>query len=205
MFRSYYVAKILHKMQIPSFHHCRIDKTARLSSGCALARVEMGRYTYAGSDTNITDARIGSFCSIGDSCRIGGGLHPMTTVSTSPVFLQGRNIMGRNFAQIPYEPSRTVTIGHDVWIGDQVFIKAGVTIGDGAVIGAHAVVVRDVAPYTVVAGVPAKEIRKRFDQKTVDRLLALKWWDWPEADLKRYGASFSSPEALDAAVAGEKP
>lgn len=196
MFKSYYLAKILHKTHIPSFNHCEIDKTARVSSGCALAKVKMGRYSYAGSYTHITDAEIGSFCSIGDSCGIGGGIHPMTTVSTSPVFLQGRNIIGKNFSQIPYEASETVEIGNDVWIGDGVFIKAGIRIGSGAVIGAHAVVVHDVEPYSVVAGVPAREIRKRFETEIIEQLLKLKWWDWPDEKLEKYGAFFSDPKKL---------
>jgi len=196
VFKSYYLAKILHKLHIPSFNNCDIDSTARVASGSALAKVKMGRYSYAGSYTHITDAEIGSFCSIGSNCGIGGGLHPMNTVSTSPVFLQGRNIMGKNFSKIPYEASEKVRIGHDVWIGDGVFIKAGVQIGTGAVIGAHAVVVRDVEPYSIVAGVPAKEIRKRFDEETIQKLLDLQWWNWTDAKLEKYGHYFDSPEKL---------
>lgn len=196
MFKSYYLAKILHKLHIPSFNKCEIDPTARVASGSALAKVKMGRYSYVGSYTHITDAEIGSFCSIGDNCGIGGGIHPMNTVSTSPVFLRGRNIMGKNFSQIPYEASERVRIGHDVWIGDGVFIRSGIRVGTGAVIGAHAVVVKDVDPYSVVAGVPAKEIRKRFDETVIEELLVIKWWDWPEDKLEKYGHWFDDPEKL---------
>lgn len=196
MIKTYFLAKILHKLQLPSFNCCDIDKTARVSSGCALAKVKMGRYTYTGSYTHITDAEIGSFCSIGDSCGIGGGIHPMTTVSTSPVFLQGNNIMRKHFSQIPYEASETVKIGNDVWIGDGVFVKAGITIGSGAVIGAHAVVVHNVEPYSIVAGIPAKEIRKRFNEEIIKRLLDLKWWNWQDEKLEKYGVYFDSPEIL---------
>lgn len=196
MFKSYYLAKILHKLHIPSFNDCNIDPTARVASGSALAKVKMGRYSYAGSYTHITDAEIGSFCSIGDNCGIGGGIHPMNTVSTSPVFLRGRNIMGKNFSQIPYEASEKVRIGHDVWIGDGVFIKAGVQIGTGAVIGAHAVVVHDVEPYSIVAGVPAKEIRKRFNEDVVKELIEIKWWEWPDEKIEKMGACFEDPKKL---------
>lgn len=75
-------------------------------------------------------------------------------------------------------------MGNDVWIGYEAVILAGVTIGDGAVIGARAVVTRDVPPYTIVGGVPAKPIRKRFDEDTIARLLALRWWDWPAEKIK---------------------
>ena len=72
-----------------------------------------------------------------------------------------------------------ITIGNDVWIGYEAIILAGVTIGDGAIIGARAVVTKDVAPYTIVGGIPAKMIKKRFDDKTIADLLNMKWWNWP--------------------------
>ena len=71
-----------------------------------------------------------------------------------------------------------IVVGNDVWIGYEAVILAGVTIGDGAIIGARAVVTKDVPPYTIVGGVPAKQIRKRFNEETIDTLLKLKWWDW---------------------------
>lgn len=202
--KSYYLAKILHKMNLSSFNHCEIDPTAKVDAGCALAKTSMGRYSYVGGGTRITDAVIGNFCSIGGRCGIGGGIHPTDMVSTSPAFLRGRNILGKNFAEIPYNPSETVVIGSDVWIGEGVCIVSGVKIGDGAVIGAHAVVTRDVEPYTVVAGVPAREIRKRFDEETIKELTALKWWDWSDEMLTKYGALFDSPEKLIEKVKSER-
>ena len=196
MIKSYYLAKILFKMRIPSFDHCDIDKTCNISAGSVLARIKMDKYSYTGASTFITDAVIGKFCSIGGEVHIGGGVHPMGTVSTSPVFLHGRNFLRKNFADIPYTPSETVEIGNDVWIGEAAYIKAGVKVGTGAIIGAHAVVTHDVEPYSVVAGVPAKEIRKRFDEDTIQKLLRLSWWDWPDEKLKRYGPYFSTPEKL---------
>lgn len=123
-------------------------------------------------------------------------MHPTAMVSTSPAFLKGRNILRKNFAEIPYEPSKRVEIGNDVWIGEGVCIVSGVRIGDGAIIGAHAVVTRDVEPYSVVGGVPAKEIRKRFDDETVCKLCKMKWWDWPDEKLEKYGKYFDDPKAL---------
>ena len=107
-----------------------------------------------------------------------------------------QNILRKNFAEIPYKPSMKVEIGNDVWIGEGACIVSGVKIGDGAVIGAHAVVTKNVEPYSIVAGVPAKEIRKRFDDTVIHKLLELKWWDWSEDKLKKYGNSFSSPDVL---------
>ena len=78
-----------------------------------------------------------------------------------------------------------IVIGNDVWIGYEAVILSGVTIGDGAIIGARAVVTKDVAPYSIVGGVPAKEIRKRYDPQTIERLIQLKWWDWPEENIRQ--------------------
>lgn len=183
-------------MRLSSFDRCTIDPTARVDAECALAKVNMGRYSYVGSKTRITDADIGNFCSIGGGCGIGGGIHPTDKVSTSPAFLKGRNILKKNFAEIPYEPSKKVEIGNDVWIGEGVCIVSGVKIGDGAIIGAHAVVTKDVDPYTVVAGVPARMIRKRFDEESIGKLLEMKWWDWPDEKLEKYGRYFDLPEKL---------
>ena len=79
-----------------------------------------------------------------------------------------------------------IVIGNDVWIGYEAVILAGVTIGDGAVIGARAVVTKDIPPYTIVGGVPAKPIRKRFTQETIDLLLNIKWWNWPEERIRQH-------------------
>ena len=183
-------------MRLSSFKHCSIDPTAKVDSECTLSKVKMGRYSYVASGTRITDANIGSFCSIGARCGIGGGVHPTDTVSTSPVFLKGKNFLRKNFAEIPYSPSVTVEIGNDVWIGEGACLMAGVKIGDGAIIGAHAVVTKDVEPYSVVAGVPAREIRKRFPDDVVEKLLELKWWEWPDEKLQETGQCFDSPEKL---------
>jgi len=196
MLKTYYFARMLHKLNISSFKKCQIDKTAKVASGSALTKVKMGRYSYVGDYTHITDAEIGSFCSIGCHCGIGGGIHPSDHVSTSPVFLQGRNILGKNFSNIPYDPSKKVTIGNDVWIGEGVYIMPGIKIGDGSIIGAHAVVTKDIEPYTIVAGVPAKSIKKRFDDDTIKKLLELKWWDLSDEELSDLGDSFADPADL---------
>lgn len=183
-------------MRISSFKKCSIDPSSKVDSECTLSKVKMGRYSYVGSRARITDAVIGNFCSIGAGCGIGGGIHPTNLVSTSPVFLNGRNILKKNFANIQYEPSKTVTIGNDVWIGEGACIVSGIKIGDGAVVGAHAVVTKDVEPYSIVAGVPAKPIRKRFDDDTIRKLLELKWWDLSDEDLSNLGDSFKDPAEL---------
>ncbi len=145
---------------------------------------------------SVSDVSIGSFCSIASHCAIGGGKHPLCAVSTSPVFYSGRNILKKNFSRLPEEDNLGVEIGNDVWIGEAVFISDGVKIGTGAVIGAHSVVTKDVPPYAIAAGVPAKILRYRFDEKTIQQLLASRWWEWPDDKLKKVGESFFSPDVF---------
>lgn len=143
---GYIWAKLLKYCNRPALRDCRIDKTARIGAGSNCIDITLGRYSYMGMNNAVNSADIGSFCSIASYCSIGGGTHSMNTVSTSPVFHRGRNILGRNFSMNAMPVSKRVCIGNDVWIGQGVFIKDGITVGHGAVIGAHAVVTHDVPP-----------------------------------------------------------
>jgi len=203
MMKSYYLAKVLYKLRISSYKDCKIEKTAKVDAQCVLAYVTMGRYSYIGSETHVTSSIIGNFTSIGGGCQIGGGNHPLDMVSTSPVFLNGRNILRRNFAHFNYDESKFVNIGNDVWIGDGCYIKAGVKIGDGAIIGAHAVVTHDVEPYSIVAGCPAGEIRKRFTNEIIEDLHRLAWWNWDDRKLQEYSDYFDKPSRLINAFNGD--
>lgn len=197
---SFYIAKLISKLNITSKRNCSVSKLAKISEKSQLYNVTIGRYSYIGKSSVVSNVNIGQFCSIGGYGQIGGGMHPTDMVSTSPCFLSGKSAAGRNFAEIPFKTSETVVIGNDVWVGVGVYIKAGVHIGDGAIIGSHAVVTHDIEPYSIVVGVPAKEIRKRFDDETIMKLRELKWWDWSEEKLEKNGEFFSSPEKLFHAI-----
>lgn len=127
---------------------------------------------------------IGKFCSIacGAKFLFNSANHALGSLSTYPfpIFFEE---WGLPVEDIPraWDNKGDIVVGSDVWIGYEAVILAGVTIGDGAVIGARALVTRDVPPYTIVGGVPARPIRKRFDDAAIEALLALRWWDWPEA------------------------
>jgi hypothetical protein len=148
--------------------------------------------TFAGSAVTV---EIGSFCSIAANVTLllGGG-HNTDWVSTFPV-REAFGLPGR-FEDHPVYRGPTV-IGNDVWIGRDALILDGITIGDGAVIGARAVVTKDVRPYAIVGGVPAREIRRRFTDEQVEALLDIAWWDWPEEQIVREVAALNGPNIDD--------
>lgn len=132
--------------------------------------------------------RIGKFCSIacGAKFLFASANHTQTSVSTYPfpIFFEEWDLdIGDVTSAWDYKGD--IVIGNDVWIGYEAVIMAGVTIGDGAIIGARAVVTKDVPPYTIVGGVPARDIRRRFSDDVIARLLELKWWDWPAEQIQR--------------------
>lgn len=124
---------------------------------------------------------IGKFCSIacGAKFLFTSANHKMSSLSTYPfpIFYEEWGLDVKDIRNA-WDNKGDIVIGNDVWIGYEAVIMAGVTIGDGAIIGTRAVVTKDVPPYTIVGGVPAKPIRKRFDDETVERLIKLRWWDW---------------------------
>ncbi len=158
----------------------KVDKTASICSNVKFYRGELGRYSYIGNNSFVIDTKIGNFTSVAPDCYIGGTSHPINWVSTSPVFHKWENIMKKNFARHDFEIFKETIIGNDVWIGNKVMIKAGVNISDGAVIGMGSVVTKDIGPYEVWAGNPAKMIKKRFDDDTIRRLLESQWWNWDD-------------------------
>lgn len=141
---------------------------------------KMGYGSYIGPHCKIK-ANIGRFCSIAPYVRTNTGVHPITSsfATTSPMFFSVIKQNGKTFADknIFNEVKSLTEIGNDVWIGENVFFAGGISIGDGAVVLAGAVVVKDVPPYAVVGGVPAKIIKYRYDSDTIDFLLRIKWWD----------------------------
>ena len=126
---------------------------------------------------------IGKFCSIACGAKFlfnsaNHALSPLTTYPF-PIFFEEWDLTVENIPRA-WDNKGNIVVGNDVWIGYEAVVLAGVTIGDGAVIGARAVVTHDVPPYAIMGGVPAKLIRKRFDDDTIQSLLSLRWWDWPE-------------------------
>jgi len=167
-------------------------RNCRLSGPLQIRDSSLGDYSYVEPYCRISGTTIGKFCSIAPYCVVGPLGHPFDRVSTHPAFYLRVQQYAYEFVEQSNDPSAdmTTTIGNDVWLGASVFVKRGVTIGDGAIVGAGAVVTKDVPPYTIVAGVPAKVIRERFDTKISARLQASRWWDRDEAWLAQHAGLF---------------
>lgn len=164
----------------------RVSKKARIYRGTQIYKSSIGDYSYAAPKSKLIDAKVGKFCSIGHESCIGMGRHTLNKLSTSPIFTEKNNSLGQKWVDKDKSviPFQTINVGNDVWIGRNALIMGGVNIGNGAVVGAGAVVTKDIPPYAVVGGVPAKIIRYRFPEDIIKKLEEIQWWNLPEDILK---------------------
>ena len=175
---------------------CRFEGKNRICRGAYLSRTSLGYGTYVGAGSSIISAQIGRFTCIGPCVRTTSGTHPVDRfVSMHPAFYSLRRQAGFTYAKTQMfdenaEKGYHTAIGHDVWIGDSALLIQGVRIGNGAIIAAGSVVTKDVPDYAVVAGVPAKVIRYRFDERQIAKLLETEWWNreisWIEEHSERF-------------------
>lgn len=166
---------------------------------CILNDVTIGDFTYLAGCNQIDYAVIGKFCSIATFVRINPGNHPAHTRIAQHHFTYRSSMfgMGEDDAEFfAWRKNSLVTIGNDVWIGHNASIMPGVTIGNGAVIGTGAVVTKDVEPYSIVAGVPAKKINMRFDDKLIEKIEKSGWWDWDYQTIRERLPDFRNMEAF---------
>src|SRR5262245_30748549 len=172
---------------------CTLGRYTEIGARTKLLEVELSDYSYVVNDSDIAYATVGKFCSIAAMTRINPGNHPMWRASQShftyraSAYFPGEADEPELFA---WRRSHRVTIGHDVWIGHGAIVLPGRNVGDGAVIAAGAVVTKDVAPYAIVGGNPARPIRQRFAPEIAARMQALAWWDWPHERLREALADF---------------
>jgi virginiamycin A acetyltransferase len=160
--------------------YCRVDRNNHLFYA------ELGKHSYTGINTVIMHAKIGAFCSVSWNVSIGGANHDYTRVTQHSFLYNSHDKLRPLNEPVAYDRfSDPVVIGNDVWIASGAVITRGVTIGDGAVIAANAVVTKDVPPYAIVGGVPAKVLKYRFSRDIIDLLLILKWWAWSSDDIRQ--------------------
>lgn len=180
--------------ETPYIHpNCEItDSTfgafVEIGKGSRVAHSTFGDYSYCDRYADVANAQIGKFANIAAFSRIGATDHPLDTAACHHFLYRSDDYWddaARDDTFFARRRSRTAFIGHDTWIGAGAMIKPEVTLGHGAVVAAGAVVTKDVAPYTIVAGTPAKPLRLRQPRKISDRLIALAWWDWPHDRLRK--------------------
>ncbi|MGD0711794.1 MAG: CatB-related O-acetyltransferase [Bacteroidales bacterium] len=165
--------------------NCTEGKGVRLMHPYYIDEVEIGDYTYISKKSHISQTNIGKFCSIGPNFMCGIGIHQISGISTSPMFYSTMKQNGFTLSkEDKIQERKKIIIGNDVFIGANVTILDGVTIGDGAVIGASALVNKDILPYAITVGVPAKIIKFRFSEKQIEELLKIQWWNFNDDKLQ---------------------
>ena len=196
---------------------CSFETPCMIKGGVNLkTRIRVGAFSGFNCDKgdgNIRNLTIGRYCAVAKHVDIGLSRHPTSWLSVNarcyfPNYSGWATLMGKDVNSIPFQEADYTEIGNDVWVGDHVVIMGGVKIGDGAVIGAGAVVTKDVPPYAIVGGVPARVLKYRFDEETVKELLALQWWRYDLADFGHVDWSdiHSAIAAIRAGIAsGVKP
>lgn len=158
--------------------NCKFGHEVKVYKNSVLSNSSVGDYSYIGSNSEIKNCRIGKFCSIASNVKIGLGIHPVDIISTYPGFYSqyASGVVKFGIDKSIIE-EKIVQVGNDVWIGTNSIILDGVIIGNGVVIAAGSVVTKNIEPYSIVGGVPARLIRMRFEQDQIDMLENFKWWD----------------------------
>lgn len=165
-----------------------LGKWTEIGSYSSIVESEIGDYTYLAGYNNVIYSNIGKFCSIASHVRINPGNHPTWRVTQHHMTyrrLQYGLDIKNDEEFFDWRRSKKVEIGHDVWLGHGVIIMPGVKIGIGSVVGSGAVVTKDIPEYSIAVGVPAKVIKKRFDDATVERILESKWWEWEREKIEK--------------------
>lgn len=171
----------------------KYEKSSHIGPLVKMERASIGKCSLINTLSAAYDCEIGNYCSIARECYIGAATHPLDWVSTSACFYLKSNFTGVCYHEEEFEWNKHTKIGNDVWLGFRTIVLGGVTIGDGAVVGAGSIVTKDIGPYEIWAGCPAKFIRKRFNDETIENILQTKWWNWDESEISKYADCFNNP------------
>lgn len=169
------------------------EKTTALARGTKLINSYVGSYSRIAINTTVSNTQIGKFSSIAMDNIISPGAHPTNFLSTNAAFYRLCPWHPEWLTNLDFNKGKRVIIGNDVWIGTKCIIMGGVNIGDGAIVAAGAIVTKDVPPYAIVGGVPAKVIKYRFPQDMIDRLEETRWWDLPDGEITKVIDAFHKP------------
>jgi phosphonate metabolism protein (transferase hexapeptide repeat family) len=184
--------------------NCRLGRFVEIAEGTRALNSDIGDYSYTDRYADIANATVGKFANIAAFSRIGPTGHPMANASLHHFLYRSGDYWDDAEADADFfarRAARRAVLGHDTWIGHGAVVMPEVTVGDGAVVAAGAVVTKDVAPYAIVAGVPARVVKARHPAAVAERLIRLAWWDWDHARLR---AALPDFRALEAAAFLEK-
>lgn len=184
---------------------CSIDDASfgayvEIGQGSRIAHSSIGDYSYCDRFADIANTAVGKFANIAAFVRIGATDHPMDKASLHHFHYRSASYFddaADDADWFAHRRTRRTVIGHDTWIGHNAQVRPEVTIGHGAVVAGGAIVTKDVAPYMIVAGIPAKPLRARFSEPIAKRMLALAWWDWPHDQLRAALDDFRQLRAED--------
>tara|TARA_B100001059_G_scaffold99509_1_gene99094 strand:+ start:13020 stop:13679 length:660 start_codon:yes stop_codon:yes gene_type:complete len=165
----------------------KLGYNSRVLSNCVLNNSELGSFSYVGKNCLIQNTIIGKYCSIANNVSIGLGKHPTKHFTTSPLFYKRNNTFKINLVDkdLEFSEYKKTIVENDVWIGYGAIVMDGIKISNGSIIGAGSIVTKDIPPYAIAVGIPAKIIKFRFDNNKIDKLIKSSWWDNDPYEIKK--------------------
>ncbi len=165
----------------------KLGYNSRVLSNCVLNNSELGSFSYVGKNCLIQNTIIGKYCSIANNVSIGLGKHPTKHFTTSPLFYKRNNPFKINLVDkdLEFSEYKKTIVENDVWIGYGAIVMDGIKISNGSIIGAGSIVTKDIPPYAIAVGIPAKIIKFRFDNNKIDKLIKSSWWDNDPYEIKK--------------------